>query len=199
MSSVLTAPSEAKRIVTPAPLSHNRVLLLISLTVFFALAALCAAPVFSGNRLAVSIRVLLVASGGLSLAGLSGVIFGEMQLRNIGILGYAGVFPVAALLEKQKDLERSLQKSEAEYRQLANTDSLTGQELQYILAHPDVMGRTTFVLDATHTFPRRALDGAWISADDLARTTAANLDGEFGRVVDTATLLREARPQSSPR
>jgi hypothetical protein len=66
--------------------------------VFFALAALCAAPVFSGNRLAVSIRVLLVASGGLSLAGLSGVIFGEMQLRNIGILGYAGVFPVAALL-----------------------------------------------------------------------------------------------------
>jgi hypothetical protein len=66
--------------------------------VFFALAALSAASVFSGNRLAVYIRVLLVASGGLALAGLSGVIFGDMQLRNIGILGYAGVFPVVALL-----------------------------------------------------------------------------------------------------
>jgi nicotinamidase-related amidase len=52
---------------------------------------------------------------------------------------------------------------------------------------------TTFVLDATHTFARRALDGTWIPADELARTTAANLDGEFGRVVDTATLLREPR------
>lgn len=66
--------------------------------VFFALAVLFAAPVFSGNRLATSIRRLMIASGVLSLAGLSGVIVGDMQLRNIGILGYAGVFPVAALL-----------------------------------------------------------------------------------------------------
>jgi hypothetical protein len=48
--------------------------------------------------LAMSIRVLLVASGALALAGLSGVIVGDMQLRNIGIVGYAGVFPVVALL-----------------------------------------------------------------------------------------------------
>ena len=66
--------------------------------VFFALSVLFAAPVFSGNRLATSIRVLLVASGALALAGLSGVIVGGMQLRNIGIVGYAGVFPVVALL-----------------------------------------------------------------------------------------------------
>jgi hypothetical protein len=66
--------------------------------VFFALSVLFAAPVFSGNRLATSIRVLLVASGALALAGLSGVIVGDMQLRNIGIVGYAGVFPVVALL-----------------------------------------------------------------------------------------------------
>ena len=39
MSAVLTAPSATKRIVTPPPLTHNRVLLLVSLTVFFALAA----------------------------------------------------------------------------------------------------------------------------------------------------------------
>jgi diguanylate cyclase (GGDEF)-like protein len=35
-------------------------------------------------------------------------------------------FPVAALLEERKELELSLQKSEAKYRILANADSLTG-------------------------------------------------------------------------
>lgn len=71
---------------------------LLGWDVFFAMSVLFAAPVFGGNRLATSIRVLLVASGALALAGLSGVIVGDMQLRNIGILGYAGVFPVVALL-----------------------------------------------------------------------------------------------------
>jgi nicotinamidase-related amidase len=49
--------------------------------------------------------------------------------------------------------------------------------------------RTWFVLDATHTFDRRALDGKWISADALARTTAANLQDEFATVIATADLL----------
>ena len=65
---------------------------------FFALAVLFAAPVFGGSRLATSIRALLAASGVLALAGLSGVVVGDMRLRNIGIVGYAGVFPVAAAL-----------------------------------------------------------------------------------------------------
>jgi hypothetical protein len=66
--------------------------------VFFALALLFAAPVFSGNRLAASIRALMIASGVLSLAGLSGVVVGDMRLRMIGVVGYAGIFPIAALL-----------------------------------------------------------------------------------------------------
>ena len=49
--------------------------------------------------------------------------------------------------------------------------------------------RTWFVLDATHTFDRRAMDGEWISADELARTMAANLEDEFATVVKTADLL----------
>ncbi len=49
---------------------------------------------------------------------------------------------------------------------------------------------TTFVIDATHTFARRALDGSWISAGQLARTTAANIHGEFGVVEDTHAVLR---------
>jgi nicotinamidase-related amidase len=43
----------------------------------------------------------------------------------------------------------------------------------------------TFVLDATHTFDLPAHGGGTISADELARVTASNLDPEFGRVVDT--------------
>jgi len=65
---------------------------------FFALSVLCAAPVFGGSRLARWIRGLLLASGGLALAGLSGLALGDMRLRGLGIVGYAGVFPVAALL-----------------------------------------------------------------------------------------------------
>jgi nicotinamidase-related amidase len=47
----------------------------------------------------------------------------------------------------------------------------------------------TFVLDATHTFDLPAHGGGTISADDLARVTASNLDPEFGRVVDTREAL----------
>jgi hypothetical protein len=66
--------------------------------VFFPLSMFFAAPVFSGSRLAEWIRRLMIASGLLALAGLGGVAFSDMQLRNIGILGYVGVFLVVAVL-----------------------------------------------------------------------------------------------------
>jgi hypothetical protein len=66
--------------------------------VFFPLSMLFAAPVFRGSHLAAWIRVLMSASGVLSLAGLSGVVAGDMQLRNIGIVGYVGVFLVVVAL-----------------------------------------------------------------------------------------------------
>src|SRR5215204_1985177 len=66
--------------------------------VFFPLSMLFAAPVFRGSRLAASIRVLMIASGVLSLAGLSGVVAGDMRLRNFGIVGYVGVLLVVAAL-----------------------------------------------------------------------------------------------------
>jgi ABC-type uncharacterized transport system permease subunit len=65
---------------------------------FFALSMLFAAPVFGGSRLTVSIRMLMTASGLLALAGLSGVVAGDMQLRNIGIVGYVGAFLIVACL-----------------------------------------------------------------------------------------------------
>ena len=51
----------------------------------------------------------------------------------------------------------------------------------------------TFVLDATHTFDQPAHDGSVISADELARVTASNIDPEFGRVVTTEEALAELR------
>jgi hypothetical protein len=66
--------------------------------VFFALSMLFAAPVFWGSRLAAWIRWLMIASGVLALAGLSGVVVGDMQLRSIGIVGYLGVFLIVAAL-----------------------------------------------------------------------------------------------------
>ncbi len=48
---------------------------------------------------------------------------------------------------------------------------------------------TWFALDATHTFDRRDLEGEWISADELARHTAANLQGEFATVMNAAEVL----------
>ncbi len=65
---------------------------------FFALSVLFAVPVFGGRGLQRWIRVLLGLSGVLALAGLAGVFTNDMQIRNVGIVGYAVVFPVAAAL-----------------------------------------------------------------------------------------------------
>ena len=69
---------------------------IVAWDVFFALSMLLAAPAFGGSRLAGSIRVSMIASGLLSLAGLGGVVTGSMQLRNIGIVGYLGMSLVVA-------------------------------------------------------------------------------------------------------
>jgi hypothetical protein len=65
---------------------------------FFALSVLFAAPVFKQGKLESSVRWLLIASGILSLAGLIGVPLANMNIRNIGIVGYVGVAAVAFLL-----------------------------------------------------------------------------------------------------
>jgi len=65
---------------------------------FFAVAVLLMAPAFRGAGDERTIRLLLIASGGLALLGWLGPITGVMALRMIGVLGYAIVFPLAALL-----------------------------------------------------------------------------------------------------
>jgi hypothetical protein len=65
---------------------------------FFALSMLFAALVFKASRLEKTVRILMIASGVLSLAGLIGVPLADMQVRNIGIIGYSVVAPVVFLL-----------------------------------------------------------------------------------------------------
>jgi hypothetical protein len=66
---------------------------------FFALSMLFAAPVFKEGRLEKTVRILMIVSGVLSLAGLLGVPLANMQVRDIGIIGYAVVaLPVFLLL-----------------------------------------------------------------------------------------------------
>jgi hypothetical protein len=66
--------------------------------IFFPVSVLFAAMVFSGSRLAVWLRWSMIVSGVLSFAGLLGVAYSDMQLRNIGIVGYVGVFLVADVM-----------------------------------------------------------------------------------------------------
>jgi hypothetical protein len=86
---------------------------------FFALSLLAAAAVFGEGRLERAIRTLLVAAGVLSLLGLLGVPLADMQVRNVGVVGYAVVAPVAFLLigvlfgRTRPDLEREDQDRES--------------------------------------------------------------------------------------
>jgi nicotinamidase-related amidase len=46
-----------------------------------------------------------------------------------------------------------------------------------------------FALDATHTFDRMSPEGHVVAAEELARTTATNLHGEFATVMTTQQVL----------
>jgi hypothetical protein len=67
---------------------------------FFALSMLFAAPVFNKGRLEKTVRFFMIVSGVLCLVGLFGVPFLSQTpiVRNIGIVGYAGISLVVFLL-----------------------------------------------------------------------------------------------------
>ena len=64
---------------------------------FFPIAALLAGASLGGSQ-ATLVRWLILASGLLAFVGLAGVPLANMQIRNIGIIGYVLVFPLAAVL-----------------------------------------------------------------------------------------------------
>ena len=65
---------------------------------FFGLSMLFMAPVFKKNKFEKNLKKLLIVTGVLSIIGLIGVPLQNMQIRNIGIIGYAVLAPVAFLL-----------------------------------------------------------------------------------------------------
>lgn len=65
---------------------------------FFALAAMFAALAVQGSGLASLVRGLLFGSAAFAFIGLAGVPLADMNIRNIGIVGYAVLFPTAAVL-----------------------------------------------------------------------------------------------------
>jgi hypothetical protein len=74
---------------------------------FFSLSLLLAAPIFSDGTLEKWLRGLLILAGTLSLAGLIGIPLADMQVRMIGVVGYAGFTPVIFLLLGILFLKRS--------------------------------------------------------------------------------------------
>ncbi len=70
------------------------VLDILAWDLFFPLSLFFAALVFQGRGTCRAIRIVMVSSAALTLAGLAGVVSGDMQLRNLGIAGYLGLFLV---------------------------------------------------------------------------------------------------------
>ena len=66
--------------------------------VFFPLAALFAAFAVHGSGLARLARILLFGSAALAFIGLAGVPLANMSIRNVGIIGYVVLFPIASFL-----------------------------------------------------------------------------------------------------
>ena len=71
---------------------------LLAWDVFLGLSLLFAGFAFRDRPHGVAVRRLLLLAGTLALLGTAGPITGDMALQRIGILGYGGVLPVAALL-----------------------------------------------------------------------------------------------------
>jgi hypothetical protein len=65
---------------------------------FFALSFIFASRVFRNSNYEKTVSVLMIIAAVLSLIGLLGVPLGNMQIRDIGIIGYALVSPIVFLM-----------------------------------------------------------------------------------------------------
>lgn len=74
------------------------VLDVVAWDVVFAAAVILASRIAREPGLAKGVAALLLASGVVAAFGFVGAALGDMALRNIGIIGYGAIFPVAALL-----------------------------------------------------------------------------------------------------
>lgn len=79
---------------------------------FFAISFLFGSLVFNHGKLEKAVKILMIISGVLSLVGLLGVPLNNMQIRNIGIVGYAVMtLPIFLLLSKIFDSAKIINRS----------------------------------------------------------------------------------------
>ena len=71
---------------------------LLAWDLFLGLALLFAATVFSGDNLAIAIRISMNAAGIFCVAGVLGPALGQMRLQYLGIVGYAVFLPLTSIL-----------------------------------------------------------------------------------------------------
>lgn len=71
---------------------------LLAWDLFLGLALVFAARVFTGGEAERTVRRVLLVCGLLCLVGTAGPVVGNMRLQLAGVLGYAGLLPVAAFL-----------------------------------------------------------------------------------------------------
>ncbi|MEO8224484.1 MAG: hypothetical protein ABI661_06740 [Gammaproteobacteria bacterium] len=71
---------------------------LLAWDIFLGLSLLFAAPVFQGSGLKRSIRLCLLATGGLCLTGSIGPATGDMRYQFIAVVGYGALLPVTCFL-----------------------------------------------------------------------------------------------------
>lgn len=64
----------------------------------FGISLLAAALVFRGHQANRALRAGLTLAGGLCLAGTLGPALGDLRFQWLGIVGYAGIFPITSLL-----------------------------------------------------------------------------------------------------
>ena len=107
-------------------------------------------------------------------------------------------FPVAALLEERKELELSLQQSEARYRELANVDALTGlanrrsfDERLDSEWHRAVRGRQSLALLVIDVDSFKSFNDIYghVAGDECLRQMAAVIASTLQRASDTASRL----------
>jgi len=65
---------------------------------FFGISMLLAAPIFGGNTLKAALRLMMILSGALCLAGLVGLAVSPAQAIVVGILGWGAAGPIVFLL-----------------------------------------------------------------------------------------------------
>ena len=160
---------------------------------------------FPGTVLAIVVIALIAITltvnghGPLMLLAGSTILLKIVVLQVFLATALVTAFPVAALLEERKSLELSLQQSEAQYRELANTDALTGvrnrrafdERLNAEWYRPEAMQAPLSLLSIDVDYFKAYNDiYGHIAGDDCLRRLASTMTESLGHITAREQLYR---------